>query len=128
MGTPLGGRLPHQQREEGDGKHRQTEVRRPLSPAPGTPGVSRDSTPGIPGPHRAHPQVLSWALQVQPGPGQLRAGAPDTEGHKATGSTDTRSWSIKSLQIYAGQIKSPLLKFCIYLFKRKPCISQRKPV
>ena len=73
-----------------------------LSPAPGTPSVQQDGTPGVPGPHRAHPQVLSCASQVQPEPWAAQDRSTGCRRSQTTGSTDTCSGSTRFLQICAG--------------------------
>ena len=87
---------------------------------------SRMAYPSIPGPHRANPQVLSWALQVQPEPRAAQS--------RSTGYGRSQNHRINRYMLLERQVpsdicwvdKSSLLKFCYICLKRKPYISQSK--
>ena len=87
---------------------------------------SRTAPPGIPGPHRAHPQVLSWALQVQPKP---RAAQGRSTRYRRSQNHRINRYMLLEHQVPSAirwVDKSSLLKFCYICLKRKPCISQSK--
>ena len=74
---------------------------------------SRMAYPSIPGPHRANPQVLSWALQVQPEPraAQSRStGYGRSQNHRINIDSRAIPSSLSQLEWKIREAKSKALK------------------